>query len=158
MLIAGWREWVTLPSLSVPRIKAKLDSGARSSAIHAFDIQTYQEDGIDMVRFSIHPRQNSEKPQIDTVMPIHDRRNVRSSNGVSEQRIVVRANLGIAGTEFPIDLTLTNRDAMGFRLLLGREAMRGRILIDPERSYMCGSLRPIVKLKIHTGDDQSPAG
>jgi hypothetical protein len=138
LLIIGWRELVSLPGLKVAKIKAKLDTGARSSSLHAFDVQTFTEGPAEFVRFSIHPIQRHETPQIAAVAPILERRLVRSSNGETDNRIVIRTELSLLGEIFPIDLTLANRDAMGFRMLIGREALRGRFLIDAAQSYLGG--------------------
>lgn len=147
-LTAGWREWVGLPGLGVPWIKAKLDTGARSSSIHAFDIEEFSRDGVPWVRFAIHPWQRSAADTVVTELPVHDRRTVRSSSGHTDLRYVVRVDIELVGTTVSAELTLTRRDQMGFRMLIGREALRGRrapdeaprpeILVDPGRSYLGG--------------------
>jgi len=136
--ISGWREWVSLPNLSIRSIKAKIDSGARSSCLHAFDIELLDRDGTEWVRFALHPIQRNDVNVVWCEAPVLDRRFVRSSNGVVSQRIVIRTLLRIFGRAWPIDLTLHNRDAMGFRMLIGREAVRGRFLIDSGGSYYAG--------------------
>lgn len=136
--ISGWREWVGLPELSIRSIKAKIDSGARSSCLHAFDIETMDREGTPWVRFAVHPIQRNDSKVVWCEAPIHDRRLVRSSNGDVAERIVIRTALKIFGLAWPIDLTLNNRDAMGFRMLIGREAVRGRFLIDSNSSYFAG--------------------
>jgi len=145
---SGWREWVGLPGLSIRSIKAKIDSGARSSCLHAFDMETIDRDGVAWVRFAAHPIQRNDTKVIWCEAPIHDKRLVRSSNGEVAERIVIRTDLRIFGITWPIDLTLNNRDAMGFRMLIGREAVRGRFLIDSGGSYFAG--RPKTKRKKHT--------
>lgn len=137
-LVLGWREWVELPALGVPRLKAKVDTGARTSALHAFRIRTFERDGVEMVEFKVHPEQRRRHPEITCTAPIHDRRSVASSNGQSEDRIVIRTRIEIADRSWPIEVTLSNRDQMGFRMLLGREALRGRATVDPGRSYRAG--------------------
>lgn len=136
--IIGWREWVGLPLLNVERIKAKVDSGARTSALHAYDIEIVPRDGRSLVRFKIHPLQRDTQVTVQAEAPLLAQRSVRSSNGRSEMRPVIRTMVKL-GAQWPMELTLTNRDMMGFRLLLGREAIRGRFLIDPSRSYLQSS-------------------
>lgn len=134
-MLLGWREWVQLPGLGVRRIKAKLDTGARTSALHAFDLREFVRDGQDMVRFQIHPIQRSSSPVVHAEALVVDRRTVRNSGGQQEERPVIKTALRVAGSEWPIELTLTNRDEMGFRMLLGRQALRGRALVDSGRSF-----------------------
>ena len=136
--VAGWREWIALPDLDVPWVKAKLDTGARSSAIHAFDIEEVVRDGVDSVSFAIHPWQRSELDIARAVLPVADRRVVRSSTGHEEERLVVTTTIRLVGIDVQAELTLANRDEMGFRMLVGREAMRGTVLVDPGRSYLGG--------------------
>jgi hypothetical protein len=129
---------VAFPELDVPWVKAKLDTGARSSSIHAYDISLHSIDGIDMASFEIHPWQRSDLDAMRVSLPVIDRRIVRSSTGHEEERLVVRTVLRVVGHDLEADLTLANRDEMGFRLLVGREALRGSVLIDPSRSYLGG--------------------
>lgn len=136
--VAGWREWVSLPSLGVERIKAKIDSGARTSAIHAYNLKTFTDQGTPHVSFEIHPEQRRARPVIDCVAEVLDERMVRSSNGHLQRRHVIEVELNLGGRCWPIELTLARRDQMGFRLLLGREAIRRRYLIDTNRSYLAG--------------------
>jgi hypothetical protein len=134
--VIGWREWIALPDLGIARIKTKVDTGARSSALHAVRIEEFERDGEAMVRFRVHPMQRDASETVVCEYPIHDRRSVRSSAGHEQHRIVIRPRVDVGGEIFEIDLTLTNRDAMGFRMLLGREATRGRFLVDPGASYL----------------------
>ena len=150
----GWREWVALPELPLPaaadkllaaglspggpRLKAKVDTGARTSSVHAFDVETFERDGVDLVRFSLHPRQKSAKRAVDCEAELLGVREVKSSNGVVQARPVVLTHAVVCGKRFPLELTLANRDAMGFRMLLGREALRGRFVVDPAASYLGG--------------------
>ncbi|QDV65281.1 ATP-dependent zinc protease family protein [Crateriforma conspicua] len=141
LFVCGWREWASLPQLNVPRIKVKIDTGARSSALHAFDLETFREQGKEFVRFAIHPHQHRDSQPIVATAPILEHRMIRSSNGEASERIVIRTALRLMGEEFPVDLTLANRDAMGFRMLVGREALRGRFLVDSNQSFLGGRLR-----------------
>lgn len=134
----GWREWIRIPALGIEQIKVKIDTGARTSALHALDIQRFEHDGVKMVRFRLHPLQRSKQEVLEAQAPVLDEREVRSSNGQVQMRIVIRVMMVLGGDSWPIDVTLTNRDMMGFRMLLGREALRGRYLVDAGRSYLGG--------------------
>lgn len=134
----GWREWLGLPELGIEQIKAKIDTGARTSALHALDITRFVENGVKMVRFRVHPVQRSTDEMMVVEAVVQDEREVRSSNGQVQMRIVIRTRMQLGEDSWPIDVTLTNRDIMGFRMLLGREAIRGRYLIDVGRSYVAG--------------------
>lgn len=139
--IVGWREWVWLPDLlpdSADAVKAKIDTGARTSAIHAWDLEPFERDGTAWIRFSLHPRQNDDAHVVQAEAPLVEEREVRSSNGEVERRAVVETTLVIGDERFPIEMTLTKRDQMGFRMLLGRTAMDGRLLVDPGSSYRTG--------------------
>jgi hypothetical protein len=136
--LVGWREWVRLPDLGDFAIKAKIDTGARSSSLHAFDVETFRRRGVLYVRFRIHPRQRSVATTIPTEARVLEFRAVRSSSGHLTLRPVIRTELELLGQRWPIDLTLANRDEMGFRMLLGREALRRRLIVDPGRSYLGG--------------------
>lgn len=137
-IVAGWREWVSFPDAGVRWIKAKLDTGARTSAVHAFDIEEYAEDGAPWVRFTVHPWQRSATDAVSTQAPLLDRRTVRSSSGHAEERLVVPMRLSLVGRKVSVEMTLSRRDEMGFRLLVGREALRQGFLVDPGRSYLGG--------------------
>jgi hypothetical protein len=145
--VAGWREWVSLPELDVEWVKAKLDTGARSSAIHAFDIQEYAVDGQAWVRFSIHPWQRSAEDSVEVTLPVHDRRVVRSSTGHTQERYVVLMDVRLIDRVVSAEVTLSSRDQMGFRLLIGREALRQGFLVDPSRSYLGGRPKKVVRRK-----------
>jgi hypothetical protein len=144
---AGWREWVSLPDLGVPWIKAKLDTGARSSAIHAFDLEEFERDGAAWVRFSVHPWQRSAEDAVDVELPIHDRRAVRSSSGHADERYVVLMDVRLLDRVVTTEMTLSRRDEMGFRLLIGREALRQGFLVDAGRSYLGGRPKRAVRRK-----------
>jgi hypothetical protein len=133
--VIGWREWVLLPDLLDLPIKAKIDSGARTSAIHSFGTRRFSERGAPWVEFALHPVQRRRRPEIACTAAIKDERWVRSSNGEAEKRIVIETLARLGPVDWPIELTLTDRDVMGFRMLLGREAIRRRFLIDPGRSF-----------------------
>ena len=137
-VIVGSEEWCSFPTLGIPTIKARVDSGAKTSALHATNLKTFQKDGIDWVKFDINPIQNNAKTIIHCEAQLVDQRIVKSSSGYRERRFVIKTNLEIGGKKWEVELTLTNRDSMGFRMLLGREAMSGRILVDPEKKYLLG--------------------
>jgi hypothetical protein len=140
--IIGWREWVALPELNLPAIKAKVDTGARTSALHAFLIEPYSRDGTDMVKFLIHPIQRKLDFHVECHAPIYDFREVADSGGHREMRYVIQSTVVIDEHSWPIEMTLTNRDTMRFRMLLGRRAMEHRFVVDPGASYVNGKLRP----------------
>ena len=132
----GWREWVRLPELGVDAVKAKVDTGARTSALHAFRVRHSERDGRPWVTFEIHPEQRSTSGAITVDCPVAGWRRVRSSNGDVQVRPVIRTDVELAGERWPIDVTLTNRDEMGFRMLIGRAAVRRRFVVDPGRSFI----------------------
>ena len=138
----GWREWAALPDLNLPAIKAKIDTGARTSALHAFLIEPYTRDGVDMLRFLIHPIQLNQKLEVECHAPVYDFREVTDSGGHREMRYVIQSKVVIGDITWPIEMTLTNRDTMRFRMLLGRRAMENRFVVDPGASYVNGKLRP----------------
>ncbi|WP_445475385.1 ATP-dependent zinc protease family protein [Methanococcoides methylutens] len=135
-LMLGWREWVALPDLGLHAIKAKVDTGARTSALHAFNVELYKEDGVEMVRFLVHPIQNDQEHQIECIAPLKDRRQVTDSGGHVEMRYVIETDVVIASRRYPIELTLTDRDTMRFRMLLGRSAMENWAVVDPGASFL----------------------
>jgi hypothetical protein len=137
--IIGWREQLALPDLGIPEVKAKIDTGARSSALHAFDVETFERDGKPMVRFKVHPYQRDAQRTVTAEAELIDQRQVRNSGGQAQVRPVIKTTVEINGYTFPIELTLTNRDAMGFRMLLGRQAVRRRFLVDAGKSFLHSS-------------------
>ena len=134
----GWREWVALPDLGVMEVKAKVDTGADNSSLHAFNLERFEADGVPMVRFEIHPRQRKRKPSIHCVAEIAGERKVRNPGGRSELRPVIRTTLVLAGEEFEALVNLTTRDEMTFRMLLGRRTVREHFVVDPGKSYIGG--------------------
>ncbi|MFC7596058.1 ATP-dependent zinc protease [Terrabacter sp. GCM10028922] len=134
----GWREWVALPGMGLPWVKAKIDTGARTSTLHAEDVEEFDRDGEPWVRFTVHPWQDSSEDARRIECPIHDRRKVRSSTGHVQRRIVVRIDLTLGGRTVPAEVTLSRRHRMGFRMLVGREALRQGYVVVPDRSYASG--------------------
>ena len=136
--LLGWREWAGLPEFNIDRIKAKIDTGARSSALHAFAIDPYRKGGQRWVMFSIHPRQRHSDMSIECHAPIKDRRLVSDSGGHKQRRYVIETQIILGQSIFTAEMTLTNRDSMLFRMLIGRTAMSNRFIIDPNASYVQG--------------------
>jgi len=134
--IIGWREWVALPELGIDRIKAKVDTGARTSALHAFALHPYKEGNKDKIRFDIHPIQHNVSEVITCVADITDKRWVSDSGGHREERYVVSTPIVLADQTWLIEITLTERDSMLFRMLLGRSAIRKRFTVNPARSFI----------------------
>jgi ribosomal protein S6--L-glutamate ligase len=137
-IILGSEEWCSFPELGIPTIKARVDSGAKTSALHAINIAPFKKESQNWVKFDINPIQNNVKTVIHCEAPLVDKRVVKSSSGFREERYVIQTNLEIGNSNWLIEMTLTNRDSMGFRMLLGREAMSGRVLVDPEQQYLLG--------------------
>jgi hypothetical protein len=154
-MIIGWREWLALPELNIPAIKAKIDTGAKTSALHAFDVAPFEQDGIRFVSFNIHPLQGNDKIVIPCTAPLVDRRKVTNSGGQSQKRYVIGTTLQIAGRSWPIELTLTNRDEMKFRMLLGRNAMSGKLIVDPHLSMQAGNQYGAEIYNKYTGNGSS---
>lgn len=138
----GWREWLALPELAINGIKAKVDTGARSSALHAFEIERFDRGGRQMVRFRVHPWQHDIEQTVQAEAEMIGQRLVRNSGGLETLRPVIVTSARLFGQCWPIEVTLIGRDAMGFRMLLGREAVRRRFLVDASRSFLAGK-RPL---------------
>ena len=141
----GWREWIRLPDLGIEWIKAKVDTGARSSSLHASKLQVFQRGGADWVRFQIHPVQRNSSKTVEAEAEVLEYRSVRSSNGKASRRPVIITRVKLSGSTWPVEVTLASRAEMGFRMLLGREAVRRRFLIDSGRSFIAG--KPKIKRK-----------
>ncbi|MCF7905114.1 MAG: ATP-dependent zinc protease [Candidatus Marinimicrobia bacterium] len=137
-ILVGWREWVSLPGICLPAVKAKIDTGAKTSALHTYSLETFRQDGVDMIRFQLHPLQRRNDLYITCHAVLKDERVVSDSGGHRELRPVIETEIHLAGKQWPIEVTLSNRENMLFRMLLGRTAMSGRIVVDPEASYLTG--------------------
>lgn len=138
-IVIGWEEWIDFPDLGLPAVKAKVDTGAKTSALHATQIEPFKKDGVNYVRFTVHPIQKNRDIKIKCEAPLHDHRFITSSNGRKEKRYVIQAKFIIGAVEFTSDLTLTSRFGMSFRMLLGKEALiKGKMVIDPSKKFLMG--------------------
>lgn len=133
--IIGWREWISLPDLKIVNIKAKIDSGARTSSLHAFNVEVFKKGRYEYVNFNVHPEQRSSKSEKKCTARVLEFRKIKSSNGQTELRPVILTSVSLLGEVWEVEMTLTNRDEMGFRMLLGRESIRRKFLIDTGSSY-----------------------
>jgi hypothetical protein len=134
--VIGWREWVSLSGLGIDKIKAKVDTGARTSALHAFSLRPFTENGKNRITFEIHPLQHNTNQIVTCTADVIDRREVTDSGGHTEKRYVITTPLTIAGQTWPIEITLTERENMLFRMLLGRSALRKHFVVNPARSFV----------------------
>jgi hypothetical protein len=136
--VIGWREWVALPDLSIAHIKTKVDTGAKTSALHAFYVQPFERDGVEWVKFGVHPLQSSTSSIVECQAPVKALRSVTDSGGHAEMRYVIETSLIIKNHVHLIELTLTDRETMRFRMLLGRRALKRRFLVDSNKSFILG--------------------
>ncbi|NDF12485.1 MAG: ATP-dependent zinc protease [Proteobacteria bacterium] len=139
-MILGWQEWCALPELGLPALKIKLDTGAKTSALHAFDIETFEQGGIKYVRFTVHPLQFKQRYEKVCVAELIDERRVTSSSGHREKRYVIITPVVIGDKRWDIEVTLTKRDELAYRMLLGRQAMVGKVVVDPAKSFRKGKV------------------
>jgi len=147
--LVGWREWCALPALNLPAIKAKLDTGAKTSALHAYDIERYRKRNKELVKFCIHPIQGNRQIVVCSQSEIIDQRTITSSNGHREHRYVILENVQLGHMTWPIELTLSNRDPLKFRMLLGRDALKHRVIINPARSFCQGRIDATTLKKLY---------
>lgn len=154
-IVVGSEEWCGLPELGIPYIKARVDSGAKTSSLHAFNIRGFKRGGVSMVSYELHPIQHNRQVIVRCESEVVDRRMVKSSSGVAEKRYVIKTRLQLSGQEWETEVTLANRDSMGYRMLLGRAAMLGRILVDPSAKLLCGKVE---ENKVHEIYGQSSHG
>ncbi len=154
-LVLGWEEWIALPSLGLPAIKAKIDTGAKTSALHAETIEEFGPASTPRARFVIRPAPRRPDIAVTCIAPIIDRRTITSSNGIPEERFVITANITIAGHVWPIEISLSDRGEMNYRMLLGRQALQtGAVLIDPGASFM----QPKLGFAVYPGYRRKTAG
>jgi ribosomal protein S6--L-glutamate ligase len=147
-LILGWQEWIALPELGLPALKAKVDTGARTSALHTHAIEPFGTLKRPMVRFTVRPNPKSADLEIAVSAPIIDRREITSSNGERELRFVIATRVAMGSHTWPIEVTLTNRDRMTYRMLLGRQAIRANVLVDPDTTFR----QPRLSYSLYEGD------
>jgi len=143
----GWREWIGFPDIGIDQIKAKVDTGARTSCLHAFMVEPFERDGVPWVRFDIHPSQTDNSKVVSCQAPVLDQRVVRDSGGHEELRYVIETPMTIGANVHKVEVTLSDRDSMKFRVLLGRTAIQGQYLVDPSRSYLVGKRKRAFKKK-----------
>lgn len=153
-LTLGWREWVALPGLNIQALKCKVDTGARTSALHAFAVESFQRDNQEWVRFGVHPHQEDVQTETWCEAPVKDKRIVTDSGGNKSERYFIETELILGEQRFMIDLSLTSRDTMRFRMLLGRIAMENRFVVDVSRSYC----QPLSQPTSHILDTQASQG
>lgn len=138
--LIGCEEWCSFPSLGIPAVKARIDTGAKTSSLHAYEIEPFEQNGEEWVRFIAHPIQKDLKTTVTCTAPLIDQRLVKSSSGNASHRHVIKVPLTLGNETWDVEVTLANRDTMGYRMLLGREAMNGRVLVDPSENFLLGRL------------------
>jgi hypothetical protein len=143
--VLGWREWIGFPDIGIDQIKAKVDTGARTSCLHAFMVEPFERDGAPWVRFDIHPSQTDNSKVIRCEAPVLDQRVVRDSGGHEELRYVIATTMTVGPHQHQVEVTLSDRDTMKFRVLLGRTAIQGLFVVDPSRSYLVGKRKRALK-------------
>jgi hypothetical protein len=148
----GWREWIALPEFDIPHMKVKVDTGAATSSMHAFNLRAFERDGESWVRFEIHPWQRSRLDAVKVETLVVDERKVRPSTGRAQLRPVIVTDVTLGGVTMPLEFTLTRRDAMGFRALIGRQALRRVFVVDPSRSYLGG--KPSMRVQRRNDTDR----
>lgn len=147
--VIGWREIVALPELGISQVKAKIDTGARSSALHAFHLKSFQRDGKEWLSFQVHPYQRDNHYTVTAEAEILDWREVRNSGGHAQLRPVIETIIELGEHKWAIELTLTNRDVMGFRMLLGRQAIRRKFVVDVDQSFLQSQVAKDLEKKHH---------
>lgn len=146
----GWKEWISLGCLGLPAIKGKTDTGAKTSSLHAFNIENFYIEDVEYVKFDIHPLQKNKKLVRSCVARVIDQRMVSDSGGKKEKRFVIKSDLQIGKSKIRIEITLTNRDSMAFRMLLGREAIKqAKLLVDVSKSFLQGKIKRKEILKLY---------
>lgn len=141
--VVGWREWIALPALGIQRLQCKVDTGARTSALHAMDLESFHRDGRDLVRFRLYPLHGDDRTSVACSAPIVDQRQIRSSSGQRERRFVIVTPMVLGRFRQEIEITLADRGPMRFGMLLGRQSLvDGGWLVDPSRAFINGRPRP----------------
>jgi hypothetical protein len=139
--VIGWREWVALPELKIDQIKCKVDTGAKTSALHAFFVEPFKKSGCEYVRFGMHPVQKNSDTEVICTSKVHDQREVTDSGGHREKRYVILTTIKLGQHNWQAEVTLTDRETMLFRMLLGRDAIKNQFIVNPARSYLIGKKR-----------------
>jgi hypothetical protein len=139
--VIGWREWVALPELKIDQIKCKVDTGAKTSALHAFFVEPFKKSGCEYVRFGMHPVQKNSDTEVICTSKVHDQREVTDSGGHREKRYVILTTIKLGQHNWQAEFTLTDRETMLFRMLLGRDAIKNQFIVNPARSYLIGKKR-----------------
>jgi hypothetical protein len=147
--VIGWREWAVLPDLSIPKIKAKIDTGARTSSLHAYDVTVYRRHNKEYVKFKINPIQRNTKKVVECDALLLEWRQVTDSGGRRTLRPVIETRIMMGAREVLAEVTLIARDQMGFRMLIGRQALK-QVLVDPTKSYIASEGITVAKARVAT--------